>query len=69
MREKHLQQIKRIKIPLIRATEMAREFPHCEVLGVDLAPVPLLPENLPENCRFEMDDVLVFPILVTIPSG
>jgi trans-aconitate methyltransferase len=36
---------------------MAREFPHCEVLGVDLAPVPLPPESLPPNCRFEMDDI------------
>jgi SAM-dependent methyltransferase len=36
---------------------MAREFPHCEVLGIDLAPVPLLSENLPPNCRFELDDV------------
>ena len=36
---------------------MAREFPHCEVLGIDLAPVPLLPESLPPNCHFELDDV------------
>jgi hypothetical protein len=36
---------------------MAREFPHCEVLGIDLAPVPIEPENLPPNCRFEMDDI------------
>jgi hypothetical protein len=36
---------------------MAREFPHCEVLGIDLAPVPLQPENIPSNCRFELDDV------------
>lgn len=36
---------------------MAREFAHCEVLGVDLAPVPLSPESLPSNCRFEMDDI------------
>jgi SAM-dependent methyltransferase len=36
---------------------MAKEFPHCEVLGIDLAPVPLPPENLPPNCRFEMDDI------------
>jgi len=36
---------------------MATEFPHCEVVGVDLAPVPLPPESLPPNCRFEMDDI------------
>jgi hypothetical protein len=36
---------------------MAREFPHCEVLGVDLAPVPLPEGSLPPNCRFEMDDI------------
>jgi hypothetical protein len=36
---------------------MAREFPHCEVVGVDLAPVPLEKMNLPPNCRFEIDDV------------
>jgi hypothetical protein len=36
---------------------MAREFPHCEVLGVDLAPVPLPPDSLPPNCRFEMDNI------------
>jgi len=36
---------------------MAREFPHCEVLGIDLAPVSLPPESLPSNCRFEIDDI------------
>jgi hypothetical protein len=36
---------------------MAREFPHCEVLGINLAPIPLPPESLPPNCRFEMDDI------------
>ena len=36
---------------------MANEFPHCEVLGIDLAPVPIRPEGLPPNCRFEMDDI------------
>jgi Methyltransferase domain len=40
-----------------RSTEMAREFPHCEVLGIDLAPVPLPPESLPPNCQFEIDDI------------
>ncbi|KAF8512272.1 S-adenosyl-L-methionine-dependent methyltransferase [Gautieria morchelliformis] len=37
------------------ALAMANEFPHCEVVGVDLAPVRLaIP--LPSNCRFEIDD-------------
>jgi hypothetical protein len=36
---------------------MAVEFPHCEVLGIDLAPVPMRPEGVPSNCRFEMDDI------------
>lgn len=34
---------------------MGTKFPHCEVVGVDLAPVP---ENgCPPNCRFEIDDI------------
>lgn len=36
---------------------MAREFPHCEVIGVDLAPVPSPPQGFPPNCRFEMADI------------
>lgn len=36
---------------------MARKFPHAEVVGIDLAPVPVETENLPSNCRFEIDDV------------
>jgi hypothetical protein len=36
---------------------MSREFPHCEVLGIDLAPVPIPPDDVPKNCRFEMDDI------------
>jgi len=37
------------------AYEMAKEFPHCEVVGVDLAPV----QNglTPPNCRIEVDDI------------
>lgn len=35
---------------------MAREFPHAQVLGVDLAPVPGV-DNLPNNVRFEVDDI------------
>lgn len=36
---------------------MARQFPHVEVIGVDVAPVPVDPENVPPNCRFEIDDI------------
>ncbi|PVF95576.1 S-adenosyl-L-methionine-dependent methyltransferase [Serendipita vermifera] len=36
---------------------MAREFPHAEVVGVDLAPCPIDSEELPSNCRFEIDDI------------
>ncbi|PVF94981.1 S-adenosyl-L-methionine-dependent methyltransferase [Serendipita vermifera] len=41
----------------IWAVEMAREFPHCEVIGVDLAPVPVDLDHVPSNCRFEIDDI------------
>ncbi|PVF97655.1 S-adenosyl-L-methionine-dependent methyltransferase [Serendipita vermifera] len=41
----------------IWAIEMAREFPHCEVIGVDLAPAPVDLEHVPSNCRFEIDDI------------
>ncbi|KAH9952099.1 S-adenosyl-L-methionine-dependent methyltransferase [Amylocystis lapponica] len=37
------------------AIDMAVEFPHCEVVGVDLVP-PQIDEVLPNNCRFEIDD-------------
>jgi hypothetical protein len=36
---------------------MAREFPDCKVLGLDLAPAPVDLETLPPNCRFEIDDI------------
>jgi hypothetical protein len=36
---------------------MAREFPHCEVIGVDLAPAPVDLDHVPSNCRFEIDDI------------
>lgn len=40
----------------IWAIQMARRYPHAEVVGIDLAP-PLIPlESIPENCRFELDD-------------
>ncbi|CCM00019.1 uncharacterized protein FIBRA_02045 [Fibroporia radiculosa] len=34
---------------------MAKEFPHCDVVGVDLVP-PRIDGELPANCRFEIDD-------------
>ncbi|CAG7847886.1 SubName: Full=Uncharacterized protein {ECO:0000313/EMBL:CCA74809.1} [Serendipita indica DSM 11827] len=36
---------------------MAYEFPHAEVVGIDLAQVPLDAESLPPNCRFEVDNI------------
>lgn len=37
--------------------EMAREFPDCDVVGLDLAPAPVDIDALPTNCRFEIDDI------------
>ncbi|KAG8830080.1 Slx4p interacting protein [Serendipita sp. 399] len=39
------------------ALEMAREYPHATVVGVDLAPTPVDADQAPPNCRFEIDDV------------
>ena len=36
---------------------MAKEFPHCDVLGIDQAPVPTPVGGIPPNCRFEMADI------------
>ena len=36
---------------------MANKFPHVEVIGVDLAPPTLDEHGIPDNCRFELDDV------------
>lgn len=41
----------------IWAIEAARQFPDCDVVGLDLAPAPVDPELVPENCRFEIDDI------------
>ncbi|KIM19538.1 hypothetical protein M408DRAFT_334364 [Serendipita vermifera MAFF 305830] len=41
----------------IWATEMAKEFPHCQILGIDLAPVPIDRISVPDNCRFELGDI------------
>lgn len=36
---------------------MALQFPHVEVLGIDLVPPVLLTvDTIPHNCRFEVDD-------------
>jgi hypothetical protein len=40
-----------------RAIEMAQKFPHCDVLGLDLAPVPWESDNMPSNCRFEIGNI------------
>ncbi|KIP12259.1 hypothetical protein PHLGIDRAFT_328195 [Phlebiopsis gigantea 11061_1 CR5-6] len=37
------------------AVDMAKEFPYCEVIGMDLVP-PRIAGELPQNCRFEIDD-------------
>jgi len=36
---------------------MANKFPHVEVIGIDLAPVIASEHTIPDNCRFELDDV------------
>jgi hypothetical protein len=36
---------------------MARRYPHCSVLGVDLAPTPIDQSLIPPNLSFEIDDV------------
>ncbi|KAG8906971.1 hypothetical protein FRB99_005613 [Tulasnella sp. 403] len=40
----------------IWAIEMAKRFPHVQVVGIDLAP-PNLSQEVPPNCRFECRDV------------
>ncbi|KZV93410.1 S-adenosyl-L-methionine-dependent methyltransferase [Exidia glandulosa HHB12029] len=39
----------------IWAISMAKEFPHCDVVGIDLAPVSSA-LDIPVNCRFECRD-------------
>lgn len=41
----------------LRAMDIARAFPEAEVVGIDLAPVPIDPSDTPPNCRFEIDDI------------
>ncbi|KAG8914448.1 hypothetical protein FRC01_004074, partial [Tulasnella sp. 417] len=39
------------------ALDMARQFPHAEVVGLDLVPPVLVTaDEIPANCRFEVDD-------------
>ncbi|KAG8957517.1 hypothetical protein FRC03_010064 [Tulasnella sp. 419] len=35
---------------------MSLQFPHCEVIGLDLVPPKIRDAVFPENCRFEIDD-------------
>ncbi|KAJ2918360.1 hypothetical protein MD484_g2047, partial [Candolleomyces efflorescens] len=35
--------------------DVARDFPHCQAIGVDL--VPMQAADAPENCRSEVDDI------------
>ena len=35
----------------------ASRYPHVEVIGMDLAPVITSEDDIPSNCRFELDDV------------
>ncbi|KAG8825269.1 hypothetical protein FRC17_008768 [Serendipita sp. 399] len=39
------------------AIDMAHRFPHCTVLGVDLAPTPMDQATFPPNLSFEIDDI------------
>jgi hypothetical protein len=36
---------------------MAKKFPHCDILGLDLAPAMFKLDEIPSNCRFEIDDI------------
>ena len=36
---------------------MASRYPHVEVIGTDLAPAIMSENDVPNNCRFEIDDV------------
>jgi len=35
--------------------DVARDFPHCSTVAVDLVPMQVL--NMPDNCRSEVDDI------------
>lgn len=44
-------------LSICRAVEMAKEFSHTNVTGVDLVPVPLDTAAVPQNMRMEVDDI------------
>ena len=37
--------------------DTASRYPHVEVIGTDLAPAIMNEDDVPSNCRFELDDV------------
>ncbi|KAG8907300.1 hypothetical protein FRB99_004749 [Tulasnella sp. 403] len=37
--------------------DMGQRYPHADVVGIDLVPPLIEVQNIPENCRFEIDDV------------
>ena len=37
--------------------DTATRYPHVEVIGTDLAPAIMNEDDVPSNCRFELDDV------------
>lgn len=41
----------------LRTAAMAHKYPHVEVIGTDLAPGIMNENDVPDNCRFELDDV------------
>lgn len=36
---------------------MAKRFPHSDVVGIDIVPVPVEPESILPNVRFELDNI------------
>lgn len=38
------------------AVDMAHQFPHCQVIGLDIVPVTSGSREIPSNCRFEIGD-------------
>lgn len=40
-----------------RAIEMAKQYPHASIIGVDLAPTPLDLSLCPPNITFQIDDI------------
>ena len=49
----------------LRAIEMAREFPHAEVVGYDLAPIQRY-TDIPDNCHWVQGD---FQRGISYPDG